>query len=97
MAEDRHWYLVCYDIRDQKRWSKTFKTLKGRGEHLQYSIFRLRMNKTQLEALRWDLSNILTEEDDLMIVRLCPSCAQRVLDSRGNEKWTQAPAPFEVL
>jgi CRISPR-associated protein Cas2 len=97
MGEDRHWHLVCYDIRDTKRWAKAFKLLKGRGEHLQYSIFRVRANKTQLEALRWELGSILTEEDDLMIARLCPGCAQRVLDSRGVEQWKKPPASFEIF
>lgn len=97
MAADKHWHLICYDIRHPKRWAKTFKLLKGRGDHLQYSIFRIRMNKTQLEALRWELSKILTEDDDLMIARLCQGCAQRVLDSRGVDKWKKPPSSFEVF
>lgn len=94
---NRHWHLVCYDIRDQKRWAKVFKILKGRGEHLQYSIFRVRANKTQLESLRWKLSKILTDEDDLMIIRLCPTCSQRVIDSRGEDKWKKPPKAFEIF
>jgi CRISPR-associated protein Cas2 len=95
--EDRHWHLVCYDIRDRKRWYKAFKILKGRGEHLQYSIFRVRMNKTQLESLRWELNKILAKEDDLMIARLCPGCAQRIMDSRGEDKWKKPPTAFEIF
>lgn len=97
MGEDKHWHLVCYDIRDSKRWYKTYKVLKGCGEHLQYSIFRVRMNKIRLEALRWELSKILEDEDDLMIVKLCPGCAQRVIDSRGTEEWKEAPTRFDVF
>ncbi len=97
MSDDRHWHLVCYDIRDHKRWYRAYKVLKGRGERLQYSIFRVQMNKTQLEALRWELSKILDEEDDLMIARLCPGCAQRIIDSRGVEKWKEPPPRFEVF
>ncbi len=97
MSADRHWHLVCYDIRDQKRWRKTFKLLKGVGEHLQYSIFRVRMNKTRIEALRWELGKILDDEDDLMIVRLCPGCAQRVVDSRDENKWKEPPKSFEIF
>lgn len=97
MKTDSHWYLVCYDIRDQKRWAKAYKIFKGRGERLQYSIFRIRMNKTQLEALRWKMGKILDQEDDLMIIRLCSSCAQRVIDSRGTDNWKNGPAAFDVL
>jgi len=97
MADEKHWYLVCYDIRHPKRWYRTFKILKGCGEHLQYSIFRVQMNKTRLEALRWELSKVLEEEDDLMIVRLCPSCAQRVIDTRGTDQWKEPPPRFEIF
>ena len=97
MAEDTHWHLVCYDIRDPKRWYKAFKLLKGCGDHLQFSIFRVHMNGTQLESLRWKLGKILTDEDDLMIVRLCPGCAQRIIDSRGPDMWKGPPPRFDVF
>lgn len=97
MSTNKHWHLVCYDIRDPKRWRSTFKILKGVGEHLQYSIFRVKMNKTQLESLRWQLGKILEDEDDLMIVRLCPSCAQRVVDSRDEKKWKESTKNFEIF
>ena len=35
----RRCYLVCYDIRNQKRWRKVFKTMNGHGEHWQLSVF----------------------------------------------------------
>lgn len=97
MADERHWHLVSYDIRDDKRWRRAYKILKGRGERVQYSVFRIRMNRTQLEELRWALRKVMDDEDDLMIVRLCPGCAQRVIDSRGEDEWKKPPPTFEVL
>jgi len=97
MGMEKHWHLVCYDIRNPKRWAKVYKKLKGRGEHLQYSIFRVHMNKTQLEALRFDLRKAMDAEDDLMIIQMCDSCAQRVIDSRGEEKWKEPIPTFEIL
>jgi CRISPR-associated protein Cas2 len=35
----RRSYLVCYDIRDPKRWRRVFKVMKAHGEHWQYSVF----------------------------------------------------------
>jgi CRISPR/Cas system-associated endoribonuclease Cas2 len=32
-------YLVCYDVRDDKRLRRVFKTCKDYGDHLQYSLF----------------------------------------------------------
>ncbi|MDI6854361.1 MAG: CRISPR-associated endonuclease Cas2 [Deltaproteobacteria bacterium] len=97
MGEEKHWHLVCYDIRDPKRWAKAYKILKGCGDHLQLSIFRVHLTKTRLAALRWKLSKILVEDDSLMIVRLCPGCAQRVIDSRGEDKWRKPDPGFEVF
>lgn len=97
MGEEQHWHLVCYDIRDPKRWAKAYKILKGCGDHLQLSIFRVEMTKIQLESLRWKMGKILKEEDSLMIARLCPGCAQRVIDSRGEDFWKKPPPKFEVF
>jgi len=33
-------YLVCYDIRDDKRWRRLYKAMKGYGEWLQLSVFQ---------------------------------------------------------
>ena len=30
-------YLVCYDIADEKRLRKVFQTMRGYGDHLQFS------------------------------------------------------------
>jgi CRISPR-associated protein Cas2 len=65
----RRCYIVCYDIRDPKRWRKVYKVMCGHGEHWQYSVFfcvlreidRVRM-QTQLEEhmnLREDQAVIL--------------------------------------
>lgn len=70
----RRCYLVCYDIRNQKRWRKVFKIMNGHGEHWQYSVFfcvlkeidRVRM-QGQLEAC----TNL--KEDQCVIVDLGPN------------------------
>ena len=62
MAEERLWYLICYDIRDPKRWRQCFKLLKGYGMAMQYSIFRCRLTRRQLERMRWELELELAPE-----------------------------------
>ncbi|OPX19669.1 MAG: CRISPR-associated endonuclease Cas2 [Desulfobacca sp. 4484_104] len=96
MGEEKHWHLICYDIRDPKRWAKAYKILKGCGDHLQLSIFRAHLSKTRLASLRHKLSKILEGEDSLLIVRLCPSCAQRIIDSTGTEKWVGPDVKYEI-
>jgi len=97
MGQERHWHLVCYDVRDPKRLARVAKILKGAGERIQYSVFRVRASRTQLEALRWQLGRVMKDEDDLLVVRLCSGCAQRVVDSRGEEEWRKPPERYTVF
>lgn len=94
---DKHWYLVSYDIRDPKRWRLVYRTLKGRGERVQYSLFRCWMTLTEKEALRWELEKIVDSEDDLLFIHLCPGCAARV-QVRGQESdWAKPRPRFEIV
>lgn len=88
MAENRHDYLICYDIRDPKRWRQAHKVLKGYGESLQYSIFRVRLTPRDREQLRLHLETILTQEDSLLIVGLCNRCVERAIACNRPEVWT---------
>ena len=99
MSEDRAWYLICYDIRDPKRWRRVFKLLKGYGNSLQYSIFRCRLTKRQSEQLRWELAALLDPADSLMIASLCPSCASRldIQGEVGKNDWAGEHEKFTVL
>ena len=40
----RNSYIVAYDIVDDKRRTKTHKILKGRGDALQYLVFRCHLS-----------------------------------------------------
>lgn len=96
-TEKRRWYLINYDIRDQKRWRRAYKTLKGRGERIQYSLFRCRLNRTEMESLRWELEQILDAEDDLMFVHLCPQCANRIKERGSSTGWAAPKDRFDIL
>lgn len=87
MAENKNDYLICYDIRDPKRWRKVFKLLKGYGENIQYSIFRVRLNQRDREQLRWKLEAILAQEDSLLIAGLCRRCVERIEACNRPEIW----------
>ena len=95
--QDKRWYLISYDIRDAKRWRNAYKLLQGNGERIQYSIFRCRLNKTAMEQLRWELENILAEEDDLVFIHLCPRCAARVQERGKNIGWEPPKDRFDIV
>lgn len=93
------WHMVAYDVRDAKRLRKAAKLLEGYGERIQYSLFRVRASRQTLEKLRWEMSKLLTDNDDLLIIPLCDRCAGKVDElSRGNQSdWGDPPPTFEVF
>ena len=52
---ERHWYIFSYDIRDAKRWRQVYRIVRGYGERLQYSLFRCRLTRAQMEQARHEL------------------------------------------
>ncbi|MCR9294408.1 MAG: CRISPR-associated endonuclease Cas2 [bacterium] len=98
MASSKHWHLISYDVRDPARLRRTAKLLESYGNRIQYSVFRCRLDKTMLEKLHWELSRILDEEDDLLVIPLCGSCAGKVSQhSTGDcRDWDETPT-FRVI
>jgi len=95
----KHWHLICYDVRDPKRLRLVAKKLEGYGERIQYSVFRCRLDQQTLEKLHWELSKIMTNEDDLLVIPLCPSCAGRVpIHSSGEQSsWAEPAATYRIV
>lgn len=89
-------YLVCYDIRDPKRWRKAYKILHGYGRPIQYSIFRCQLSVTDFEKLRWELERVLDEEDALLFIGICDGCVQRISARNRKEAWGEERTRFIV-
>jgi CRISPR-associated protein Cas2 len=66
--------VVCYDVHDPKRLRKAAKHMEGYGERMQYSVFRCWLAPRQMQRLRWELTEILAAEDDVLLIPLCPGC-----------------------
>lgn len=47
----KNWYLLAYDVRDEKRLKKLHYFLKKQATALQNSVFLLHVNKTQLDNI----------------------------------------------
>lgn len=64
-------YLVCYDIRDDKRLRKVFGFTKQHGLHIQYSVFLCKFSWTELQNFKSQLLELINErEDDIRIYPL---------------------------
>lgn len=70
----RQTYIVSYDVSDQKRLRLVFRTLKGWGDHLQYSVFRCDLNQRELIELRTELAALIHHgEDQVLFVDVGPA------------------------
>ena len=78
----RHRYLVCYDVADPKRLTRTYKKMNGFGEAVQYSVFICDLSAKEKVILEQDLTDILNfKEDRVMIVDVGPT------EGRGQESF----------
>lgn len=70
----RRHYLVTYDIADAKRLRRVFKTMKGFGAHLQYSVFQCDLPDIDLVRMKAALTDIIHQaEDQVLIIDLGPT------------------------
>lgn len=82
-------YLVCYDIRDEKRLRQVFKTCRDYGNHLQYSIFECDLNPMEKAELEAALAAIINHaEDQVLFVSLGPA------EGRGDRVITAIGLPY---
>lgn len=83
----RHIYLVTYDIRDDRRLRKVFKTMRNWGDHLQYSVFECQLNSTDLIRLKGQLADIINHShDQVLLIDLGPASGRgdRVIEAIGQ-------------
>lgn len=80
-------YLICYDISDDKRLRRVFKTMRAWGDHLQYSVFECQLTPGDVVRLRSQLSEIIHHtQDQVLFVLLGPAegRGERVITSLGQ-------------
>ena len=66
-------YLVCYDIADPSRLSRVFRLVKGKGIHLQYSVFLCSLTWPQLQDIKEDIKELINQQEDDIRIYPLPS------------------------
>lgn len=63
----RH-YLVTYDVSDDRRRDKVFRTLEGFGDHIQYSVFICQLSSKEIVTLKTRLKNHVHHDEDQILI-----------------------------
>ncbi len=75
----RRFYLVTYDISDPRRLRRVFKTMRGFGAHLQFSVFQCDLTQIARIEMQAVLEGIIHhDEDRVLIIDLGPAEARTV-------------------
>lgn len=83
----KHFYVVAYDISDDRRRSKVVKVLESIGHRVNYSVFECMLTDIQYQSMSERLSkHIVAKEDKIIIYPLCTECYARIsnLPERGK-------------
>ncbi len=67
-------YIVSYDIPDDKKRDRVAKTLLDFGTRVQYSVFECILDGKLLEKMTAKLSKMISDEDSVRIYALCAKC-----------------------
>ena len=83
-------FVVCYDIAHPKRLRKVYRTCRGYGEHLQYSVFRCVLSELRHAQFQAELLQIVeAREDQVMFVDLGPAAVE------GLDAFTSLGLPLD--
>lgn len=93
----KKWFLISYDVRNEKRLRKVAKIMEGHGQRIQYSVFRTHLSDRGLERLRWELGKVMDSKDGLLIMELCDACVRKIRKRNSEEVWPNEPEKWIVL
>jgi CRISPR-associated protein Cas2 len=82
-------WLVCYDVRDDKRRTKLAKFLEQHCQRVQYSVFECPLDTKQLEKLSPKWLKVLNLQEDS--IRIYPLDAEAKQKAKIHGKKDQPP------
>jgi CRISPR-associated protein Cas2 len=69
----RNRYIVTYDISDDDRRTNVFRTLRGYGDHIQYSVFRCDLSDAERISMNATLHPLIDHGiDQILLIDLGP-------------------------
>jgi CRISPR-associated protein Cas2 len=88
---ERTFYVLAYDIANNKRRNKIAKLCEAWADRVQESVFEAYLAPAELEKLLKKADRLMKpEEDSLRIYMLCSACKGKIA-MRGQGQVTPAP------
>ncbi len=88
----RNFYIVSYDIAEQKRLKRVHKFLKDYGEWKQRSVFECWLTPEAYTQMKAGLKELINpRQDRVRIYRLCENCRNKAF----VYGWGNLPDDFE--
>jgi len=85
LSNQNTFYVIAYDIPDDRRRTKIHKILSGFGAWTQYSLFECFLSRKELVQLKAKLAKHLEEtQDSVRFYPLCANCVEKV-ETVGSE------------
>lgn len=79
-------YLVCFDISNDKNRSKIGKILGRYGDRVQYSVFEIALHSEKdLKNLTSKLAKYVDPDDKLCFYSICVACRKKSHSSSGGK------------
>jgi CRISPR-associated protein Cas2 len=87
--------ILAYDISDNRRRTRLFKTLKRFGSPVQESVFEFHLDAGELMRLKRAVQVVIDPaEDQVRYYQLCPTCHGRTEMTPPSR---QTDNPFAVI
>lgn len=72
-------FVIAYDISNNRRRTRLFKTLKRYGMAVQESVFECHLTADQFIKMRMDVEKVINPQiDQVRYYDLCRNCAARI-------------------
>ena len=71
-------YIVLYDISDDRKRNRVSKIILDFGSRVQYSVFECNLDDDLLKKMTSRISKVVSEDDSIRIYALCAKCKASV-------------------
>ena len=97
---DTRWWLVRHDVHDPARLRRCARLMEGAGQRMRHSVLRCWMTHAQMHEPRWELTQVLEPEDEVLLIPLCPSSLaglRTTHSARNAPDWPDEPEGCRIV